>query len=138
MKAIKVGSFVILITMFAVGYVLATGNTVKQIEQATCPVMGGTINQSLYTDYEGKRVYFCCEGCVPEFQKDPAPVIELLEKLKEDPNLMVRRSVANNLNDISKDNPDAVIEVLQRWQAIDTDEMRRLISHAHQVGQLVA
>ena len=79
MKAIKIGSYVILITMFAVGYVLATGNTVKQIEQATCPVMGGTINQSLYTDYEGKRVYFCCEGCVPEFQKDPEKYINKLE-----------------------------------------------------------
>ena len=79
MKAIKIVSFVILITIFAVGYVLAAGNTVKQIEQTTCPVMGGPINQSLYTDYEGKRVYFCCEGCVPEFQKDPEKYINKLE-----------------------------------------------------------
>ena len=89
MKAIKIVSFVILITIFAVGYVLAGENTVKQIEQTTCPVMGGTINQSLYADYEGKRVYFCCEGCVPEFQKDPEKYINKLEservKLQEAP-----------------------------------------------------
>ena len=102
MKAIKIVSFVMLITMFAVGYVLAEGNTVKQTEQATCPVMGGTINQSLYTDYEGKRVYFCCEGCVPEFQKDPAKYINKLEnegvKLQEVP----RAELENKSNPTNK------------------------------------
>jgi 3-methyladenine DNA glycosylase AlkC len=39
------------------------------------------------------------------FQDDPRPVLELLELLKDDPELFVRRSVANNLNDIGKDNP---------------------------------
>ncbi len=39
------------------------------------------------------------------FQKDPRPVLELLELLKDDPELYVRRSVANNLNDIGKDHP---------------------------------
>jgi YHS domain-containing protein len=58
---------------------MAEGNTVKHHEQTTCPVMGGTVNPSLYADYEGKRVYFCCEGCVPEFQKDPAKYINKLE-----------------------------------------------------------
>lgn len=42
---------------------------------------------------------------LPQFIQDPAPVISLLEKLKDDKHLYVRRSVANNLNDISKDNP---------------------------------
>jgi YHS domain-containing protein len=89
MKAIKILSLTMLITLFAVGYVMAEGKTVQQNEQTTCPVMGGSINQSLYTDYEGKRVYFCCEGCVPEFQKDPAKHINKLEnegvKLQEVP-----------------------------------------------------
>ena len=89
MKAIKILSFVMLATIFAVGHVVAEGNTIKQTEQTTCPVMGGTIDQSLYTDYEGTRVYFCCEGCVPEFQKDPEKYINKLEnegvKLQEAP-----------------------------------------------------
>jgi hypothetical protein len=42
----------------------------------------------------------------------------------------VRRSVANNLNDISKDNPDIVLEVLESWQSGGTDEIRRITSHA--------
>jgi hypothetical protein len=43
---------------------------------------------------------------------------------------MVRRSVANNLNDISKDNPDIVVETLERWQKLNTPEMDWIISHA--------
>jgi 3-methyladenine DNA glycosylase AlkC len=35
-------------------------------------------------------------------------VLELLDLLKDDPELLVRRSVANNLNDIGKDNPAAL------------------------------
>ena len=79
MKSIKTVSLAMLITMSAVGYVLAEGNTINQNAQTNCPVMGGTINKALYADYEGKRVYFCCEGCVPEFQKDP---VQYLKKFK--------------------------------------------------------
>ncbi len=49
------------------------------------------------------------------FKKDPRPVLEVLEQLKEDNSLYVRKSVANNLNDISKDNPDMVIEIAKKW-----------------------
>ncbi len=78
------------------------------------------------------------EGCRPRlpwafalnrFKKDPTPILKLLEKLKNDPELYVRRSVANNLNDISKDNPDVVIKTLISWQD-DTKEMRWLTKHA--------
>jgi len=79
---------------------------------------------------EGTRPRLPLAPRLPAFQKDPRPVLELLEKLKEDPNLMVRRSVANNLNDISKDNPDIVVETLERWQRLDTPEMDWIIAHA--------
>jgi 3-methyladenine DNA glycosylase AlkC len=64
------------------------------------------------------------------FIADPRPVLKLLEKLRTDPELMVRRSVANNLNDIAKDNPDQVVETLRRWSRIDNDGTRWLIRHA--------
>jgi len=79
MKSITIVSLTILITMFAVGYVVAEGPTVQQESQTNCPVMGGTINKDIYADYEGKRVYFCCQGCIPEFQKDPAKYFQKLE-----------------------------------------------------------
>jgi len=43
-------------------------------------------------------------------------VLALREKLKEDPSLYVRKAVANNLNDISKEHPDAVIATARRWK----------------------
>lgn len=55
------------------------------------------------------------------FIEDPRRVLLLLEKLKTDPVLMVRRSVANNLNDIAKDNPEAVVQTLRRWSKIEDD-----------------
>jgi 3-methyladenine DNA glycosylase AlkC len=64
------------------------------------------------------------------FIEDPHPVLELLEKLKTDPVLMVRRSVANNLNDIAKDHPDLVVKTLRRWKNIESEEMQWLIRHA--------
>ena len=63
------------------------------------------------------------------FQDDPAPVIALLEVLKDDPVEYVRRSVANNLNDIAKDHPAVVIEVARRWSVDADDHRRRLIRH---------
>lgn len=64
------------------------------------------------------------------FIQNPKPLIDLLEKLKNDPALYVRRSVANNLNDIAKDNPDIVVETLERWQSPHTPEMDWMIRHA--------
>ncbi|WP_054711502.1 DNA alkylation repair protein [Bacillus sp. JCM 19041] len=66
------------------------------------------------------------EGCrprlpwgqsLPVFKKDPSLVLEILELLKADPSLYVRKSVANNLNDISKDHPDTVLEIAKRWKS---------------------
>lgn len=50
------------------------------------------------------------------FKKNPAPVLKLLEKMKADQSLYVRKAVANNLNDISRDNPDAFIRTVRKWK----------------------
>jgi len=65
-----------------------------------------------------------------EFVKDPTPILPLLEALKNDPELYVRRSVANNLNDIAKDNPKVVTTLLKSWNKDKSDEMQWLIRHA--------
>ncbi len=49
------------------------------------------------------------------FIDNPSFVILILNNLYNDPNLIVRRSVANNLNDIAKDNPEIVVETAQHW-----------------------
>jgi 3-methyladenine DNA glycosylase AlkC len=52
---------------------------------------------------------------VPMLKKDPSPILPILENLKNDPAETVRRSVANNLNDIAKDHPELVLSIADRW-----------------------
>lgn len=47
--------------------------------QTTCPVLGGKIDKKVYADYNGRRVYFCCAGCIPEFKSDPEKYLKKLE-----------------------------------------------------------
>jgi len=61
---------------------------------------------------------------------DPAPIIPVLDALKDDPELYVRRSVANNLNDVSKDHPDLVIATCRRWVKGSNPDRDWTIKHA--------
>jgi 3-methyladenine DNA glycosylase AlkC len=62
------------------------------------------------------------------FREDPTPVLELLEMLKDDKEEYVRRSVANNLNDISKDHPDVAARTAASWWS-DDPNTRRMVRH---------
>ena len=75
---------------------------------------------------------FASEGCrprlpwaiaLPVFKNDPAMILPILERLKNDESEYVRKSVANNLNDISKDNPAQILRLAKQWhgQSPDTD-----------------
>jgi 3-methyladenine DNA glycosylase AlkC len=79
---------------------------------------------------EGSRPRLPWAPRLRRFQLDPTPVLELLELLKDDPSLYVRRSVANNLNDIGKDHPDLLVATCRRWMDRPTDERRWLVRHA--------
>jgi len=50
-----------------------------------------------------------------KFKQDPSDIIPILENLKSDSELYVKKSVANNLNDISKDHPDLVLSICKKW-----------------------
>lgn len=63
------------------------------------------------------------------FVADPAPVVTLLEHLKDDPSEYVRRSVANNLNDIAKDHPEFVVDITRAWMKGASSDRQRLIRH---------
>ena len=67
---------------------------------------------------------------LPQFINDPTPVIELLEYLKDDQEEYVRRSVANNLNDIAKDHPDVVSNIAEQWMKGASVNRKKLIRHA--------
>jgi len=79
---------------------------------------------------EGSRPRLPWAMCLPVFIKDPAPVLEILEQLKDDDKEYVRRSVANSLNDIAKDNADLVAEIAAQWMIGASEERKKLIRHA--------
>lgn len=57
---------------------VAEAKVVKK--QTVCPIMGGAIDSKIFADANGKRVYFCCNGCPAAFKKDPAKYIAKMEK----------------------------------------------------------
>lgn len=65
---------------------------------------------------EGSRPLLPWGQKIPLFVMDPTHTLILLDKLKLDDELYVRKSVANHLNDISKNHPQVVIDVLRLWQ----------------------
>jgi 3-methyladenine DNA glycosylase AlkC len=81
----------------------------------------------------------CSEGCrprlpwgtrIPQLIKDPTPTLQILEALKSDPSLYVRRSVANHLGDIAKDHPELAFELCDRWLSNADKELKWVIRHA--------
>jgi 3-methyladenine DNA glycosylase AlkC len=81
---------------------------------------------ALHEDEHIRRL--ASEGCRPRLpwasgltalKKDPTPILPILDKLKEDPSLYVRKSVANNLNDISKDHPNLLKQIVREWKGKD-------------------
>ncbi len=82
---------------------------------------------------------WCSEGVRPrlpwgarldDLVADPSPILPILEALKDDPELYVRRSVANNLNDIAKDHPALVVDVARRWWKGASADRKKLVRHA--------
>jgi len=97
-KKTQLGTALALIIFFLAGVFLVTGCKKKSepaapaetkqvvseaIEQKTCPVMGGAINKELYTEYKGKKVYFCCAGCKEKFEKEPEKYLSKLPQFNK-------------------------------------------------------
>lgn len=95
-----------------------------------------------WTKHENEHVRrLASEGCrprlpwataLPFLKADPTALLPILEALALDSSEYVRRSVANNWNDVSKDHPELVRTQLTRWleEHPDNHDTRRLVKHA--------
>jgi len=79
---------------------------------------------------EGTRPRLPWAPRLRRFLDDPTPILALLERLRDDPELYVRRSVANHLGDIGKDHPARLLEVAERWMRDATPERAWVVRHA--------
>lgn len=99
-----------------------------------------TMNQMLrWTEHENHHVRrLASEGCRPLlpwgmrlqiFVENPKPVFPVLEALKNDSSDYVYRSVANNLNDISKHHPDLILHIAKKWYG-ESGTTNKVVKHA--------
>lgn len=79
---------------------------------------------------EGARPRLPWARRIPALMKDPRPVLPLLEALKDDAELYVRRSVANHVGDIAKDHPALAFALCQSWLEGASAQRKWLIRHA--------
>lgn len=88
---------------------------------------------------EGTRPRLPWGKQIPEYIKDPSAILPILNTLFDDPSLVVRRSVANNLNDISKDHPELAAKLASDWLSNESESatwtakhgLRTLIKHGN-------
>lgn len=78
---------------------------------------------------EGTRPRLPWAPRLKRFQEDPAEALALLELLKDDPELYVRRSVANHLGDIAKDHPELAVRTASAWMKNAGEERRWIVKH---------
>ncbi len=79
---------------------------------------------------EGTRPRLPWAVKLPAFIKNPAPSIPILEQLKNDPDLYVRRSVANHVGDIAKDHLELALDLCEKWLKGASKELKWVIRHA--------
>lgn len=79
---------------------------------------------------EGCRPRLPWAMALPKFKIDPSPILPILTNLLNDKELYVRKSVANNLNDITKDNKEIVIQLTEKFYG-ETEETNWILKHAN-------
>ncbi|MFE9661421.1 DNA alkylation repair protein [Streptomyces sp. NPDC005955] len=78
---------------------------------------------------EGTRPRLPWAPQIPALIQDPTPTVPLLDALYRDESEYVRRSVANHLNDISRDHPALAVEVAARWLDAPVPTTDRVVRH---------
>ena len=77
---------------------------------------------------EGCRSRLPWAMALPRFKKNAALILPILENLKNDDSFYVRKSVANNLNDVSKDHPELALCIAKEWKGV-TKETDWVVKH---------
>jgi len=79
---------------------------------------------------EGTRLRLPWAARVAWLDENPEQVLEIIELLKDDASTLVRRSVANNLNDLGKVHADLMVRTSAAWLKGASPERRSLVEHA--------
>jgi YHS domain-containing protein len=90
-RLVRIGVLIVVFTLLATAYPaeegahvhgqesITTGGENEQVTNAICPVMPDMkAEPDIFTDYEGKRIYFCCRNCKAAFGKNPKKYLSRL------------------------------------------------------------
>jgi 3-methyladenine DNA glycosylase AlkC len=105
----------------------------KDPERALECLLGWTRDQNPHVRRlvsEGTRLRLPWSPRVPWLDRHPERVLALLDLLKDDDASLVRRSVANNLNDLGKVHPGLLVQTCEAWLRDASPERRDLVEHA--------
>ncbi|WP_016906429.1 DNA alkylation repair protein [Streptomyces xiaopingdaonensis] len=78
---------------------------------------------------EGTRPYLPWSVRIPHLQARPEATVPVLDALYRDESEYVRRSVANHLNDLSRDHPEVVLDTASRWLNHPAATTERVVRH---------
>lgn len=70
--------------------------------QTICPVMGGPIDKRFYADYNGYRIYVCCEGCIYQLKRTPKLYVKTLKRYGEKPVKVPAKEPKTDIKDSTK------------------------------------
>lgn len=79
---------------------------------------------------EGTRLFLPWAIRVPALAEHPEYTVPILNALYQDPSDYVRRSVANHLNDLSRDHPELVLQTVRGWNDAKDQNTPALLRHA--------
>lgn len=75
-RAAVLGVVAVVVAVLMTAFSPAQSGEAALKPQATCPIMGGTINKKLFVDVLGKRIYVCCPGCIGAIKADPQAALK--------------------------------------------------------------
>ena len=78
MRKIALTLLIAMTVIAAATAALAGDGDKKAVTNKICPVMNAPVSEKIRTEYKGQYVYFCCQGCVTMFEKDPEAYVAKL------------------------------------------------------------
>jgi YHS domain-containing protein len=90
---------------FLLGFVLFSAGSIcwaEKLSNKICPIMGAKVNPKIFTEYEGKKVYFCCPGCIPMFKKNPNKYLGRLPQFAQEELYRLRAKLKRVFKEIAK------------------------------------
>jgi len=68
-----------LVACLAMVFMAGCSKPTTETGQKTCPVMNTPCDAKIFTEYEGRKIYFCSEACKVEFAKNPKKYVKIVD-----------------------------------------------------------